>query len=287
MRIRSIALMLGSTALATSLLAAPSVAADYPVLRGSQVEDAPPAPESFSWEGFYFGGGAGVTDTKFAPGNGLENLARYAFRNTNLGAEQDMGAFVSALPTKQDSGSTYFGFVGYNFAFGDVILGVEADYTRSGHSYHISDYIARRSTTSDGTLNNWSMTTNQGAKLHDYATARLRMGWAYGRFMPFATIGGVVGRFDTTSTIDATWQFTRPNPLTGVMETRTASGYPVRVGASKNNVYGFGLAAGGGVDWALTDNLFLRAEYQLIRFADTEGTTTTVNTGRVAAGLKF
>ncbi|SFJ55548.1 Opacity protein [Bosea sp. OK403] len=292
MRIRSLILTGVAAAGFVLVVDRAASAADYPVLRGSQqTEDAPPRDfdsGTFNWSGFYFGGGAGVSDTNFKPGNGLQDLARYAYRNTNLGAENDMGSFVSNLPEKRDSGATFFGFTGYNFAFGDAILGLEADYTRSGHSYSESDFIARQTTTSDGTINNWSMTTNQGAKLHDYATARLRMGWAYGRIMPFATIGGAVGRFDTTSTIDATWRFTRTNAVTGAIENNVvASGYPLRVGATKNNVYGFGLTIGGGIDMALTENLFVRAEYQLIRFADVEGTTTTINTARVAAGLKF
>ncbi len=266
-------------------------AADYPVLRGSQIEDAPPAPEFDSntkWSGFYFGGGAGVSSTKFKPGDGLQDLANLAFRNTTLGAQVNMGSLVNNLPSKTDSGSTFFGFTGYNFAFGDVILGLEADYTRSNHEYLISDFIGRRFTTSDGTINDFSLTTRQGAELQDYATARIRMGWAYGRIMPYATLGGAVGRFNTTSTIDATWRFTRTNPITGAIDNNVvASGYPLRVGETKRDVYGFGLAAGLGVDMALTDNLFLRAEYQIIRFADVEGTSTTINTGRVAAGLKF
>ncbi len=289
MRIRSIALMLGSTALATSLLAAPTLAADY--LRGTQTIEAPQAASTFErgidWSGFYFGGGAGVSDTKFQPGEGLQDLARYSFRNTTLGAERDMGSFVNNLPSKQDSGATYFGFLGYNWAFGDAVLGFEADYTRSGHSYSITDYIARRSTLGDGSLNDWSLTTNQGAKLLDYATARLRVGWAYGSFMPYATIGGAVGRFNTLSTVTSTWHVTRTNPVTNAIEDFDAAGYPLTVGASKKNVYGFGLAVGGGVDWALADNMFLRGEYQLIRFADVEGTTTTVNTARAALGVKF
>jgi outer membrane immunogenic protein len=287
MRIRSIALMLGSTALATSLLAAPTLAADYPVLRGSQIEDAPPAPSRFSWEGFYFGGGAGVSDTKFTPGNGLQDLARFAYRNTLLGAEYDMGALVSNLPEKRDSGATYFGFAGYNFMFGDAMLGFEADYTRSGHQYVLGDYIGRRAVTSNGTVNDFSLTTNQGAKLDDYATARMRVGWAVGSFMPFATIGGAVGRFNTTSTITATNNITQVNPVTGAIYQGPAAGYPLIVGATKKNVYGFGLSIGGGIDWALADNMFLRGEYQLIRFADVEGTTTTVNTARAALGVKF
>lgn len=279
-------------ALVTCALGATTAAkaADYPVLRGSQIEDAP-APETFdsrmNWSGFYYGGGVGVSSTKFEPGNGLQNLANFAYRNTLLGSEFDMGSLVSNLPSKTDSGATFFGFAGYNWAFGDVILGLEFDYTRANHEYLLTDYIARRFTTSNGTVNDVSLTTRQGAELLDYATARVRMGWAYGRIMPYGTFGGAVGRFNTISTILATNFITQTNPVTGTVFQGQAAGYPLTVGAAKTNVYGFGLAAGLGVDWALTDNLFLRAEYQLIRFADVEGTTTTVNTARVAAGLKF
>lgn len=298
MRTRQITAMsqgcLAACALVVGALSSASLAtaADYPVLRGSQIEDAPPAPEFFdgktNWSGFYVGGGAGVSDTKFEPGNGLQNLANFAFRNTTLGNEVNMGSLVSNLPAKRDSGSTFFGFTGYNFAFGDAIFGLEVDYTRANHEYLVSDFIGRRFTTSDGTVNDFSLTTRQGAELLDYGTARIRMGWAYGRIMPFATVGGAVGRFNTVSTIDATWRFSRINPVTGAVENNVvAAGYPLRVGETKQNVYGFGLSAGAGIDMALTDNLFLRAEYQIIRFADVEGTTTTVNTARVAAGLKF
>ncbi|MBN9442660.1 MAG: porin family protein, partial [Bosea sp.] len=133
----------------------------------------------------------------------------------------------------------------------------------------------------------FSLTTNQSAKLNDYGTARLRMGWAFGNFMPFATIGGAVGRFNTSSTVTATNYLTQTNPVTGAVYQGTAAGYPLTVGATKKNVYGFGLAVGGGVDWALGENIFLRGEYQLIRFADVEGTTTTVNTARAAVAVKF
>lgn len=291
MRIRSIEPALAATALAAVLLAAPAYAADY--LRGSQViepQEQPTIDRGINWSGFYFGGGAGVSDTKFKPGTGLQDLANFAFRNTLLGQQVNMGSLVNNLPEKSDSGATYFGFLGYNWAFGDVVLGLEADYTRSGQSYQINDFIARRFITSDGTINDFSLNTNQSAKLDDYVTARLRMGWSYGSIMPFATIGGAVGRFNTSSTIATTNYLTRTNPVTGLPE----SGYSVGrspgdppVGATKKNVYGFGLAIGGGVEWALSDNLILRGEYQLIRFADVEGTTTTVNTARAAAAVKF
>lgn len=275
MRIRSIALMLGSTTLATSLLAAPVVAADYPVLRGSQIEDAPPAPSSFSWEGFYFGGGAGVTDTKFKPTTTFPSAALFAFNNTALGRQLGINSLTNVTIEKGDSGATYFGFLGYNVAFGDAVLGIEADYTRSGHAFQSDAYVLSSAAVVNGVVQNFDLRTLQSAKLDDYATLRLRMGWAFGNFMPFATIGGAVGRFNTLSRVYAVNSVTQAD-LT-----------PASAALVKKNTYSFGLSAGGGVDWALGDNLILRGEYQLIRFADVDGTTTTVNTARAALGVKF
>ena len=290
MRAASIAALAPVVATAC-VLALPQAAQGADYLRGSQIEQPVEAPSMFGggrfdWSGFYFGGGVGINETKFKPGEGLRNLANSAFRNTDLIAERDMGSFINDLPDKRDSGTKFFGITGYNYLFDDVVLGVEADYTRSGHEYRVTDYIARRSTMSSGRVYDWAMATDQAAKLNDYATLRLRMGWAYGRIMPFATIGAALGRFNTTSTIDA--DILIVNNANQANETRVrASGYPLRVGTIRKNTYAFGLAGGVGVDWALTDNLFLRAEYQIVRFAEVEGTTTTVNTGRVAAALKF
>lgn len=290
MRAGSIAALAPVIAVACAL-AAPQAAQGADYLRGSQIEQPVEPPPMFGggrfdWSGFYFGGGAGISETKFKPSEGLRALANSAFRNTDLAAERDMGSFINDLPDKRDSGTQFFGIVGYNYLFDDVVLGLEADYTRAGHEYRVSDFISRRSTMAAGHAYGWSMATNQAAKLNDYATLRLRMGWAAGRIMPFATIGAALGRFNTTSTIDAdATVITNPGlPTEAVSQ---AVGYPLRVGTVRKNSYAFGLSAGAGVDWALTDNLFLRAEYQIIRFAEVEGTTTTVNTGRVAAALKF
>ncbi|RXT52453.1 hypothetical protein B6S44_16885 [Bosea sp. Tri-44] len=290
MRAGSIAALAPVVAIACTL-ALPQAAQGADYLRGSQIEQPVEPPPMFGggrfdWSGFYFGGGAGVSETKFKPGEGLRALANSAFRNTDLAAERDMGSFINDLPDKRDSGTQFFGIAGYNYLFDDVVLGLEADYTRAGHEYRVRDFISRRSTMAAGHAYGWSMATDQAAKLNDYATLRLRMGWAAGRIMPFATIGAALGRFNTTSTIDAdTTIITNPGLPTETVS--QATGYPLRVGTLRKNTYAFGLAAGVGVDWALTDNLFLRAEYQIIRFAEIEGTTTTVNTGRVAAALKF
>ena len=291
MRAGSIAALAPVIAMA-STLALPQAATGADYLRGSQIEQPVEPPPlfgggRFDWSGFYAGGGAGISETKFKPDTGLRDLANFAFRDSRLGAEVDFGATVGNLPEKRDSGTQFFGIAGYNYLFDDVVIGFEADYTRSGHAYQSRiDPVSRRTMTSDGVVYDWTIRPDQRAKLDDYATLRLRMGWAYGRIMPVATIGGAVGRFNTSSTIDA-------NTLIvfnagQVNEVRAqAAGFPLTLSNRKKNTYSFGLSAGAGVDWALTDNLFLRAEYQIVRFAEIEGTTVTVNTGRVAAALKF
>ena len=288
MRAASIAALTPVVAMACAVMQ-PQAAQGADYLRGSQIEQPIEAPAfssgRFDWSGFYFGGFAAMSETEFEPGPGLPDLARSAFRNTALGQAVDMGQFVVEQGSKRDSGTNFGGFVGYNYLFGDVVLGLEADYTRGGQQYTFTDFIARRTTAAGQTLD-WSMDTRLGARLHDYATARLRMGYAYGRIMPFATIGAAFGRFDAVSTIDADVRIVM-NPGTASETSAQALGYPLRVGVARKDTWGFGMAFGGGVDWAITDNLFLRAEYQYIAFGEVEGTSTTVNTGRVAAALKF
>lgn len=135
MRAESIAALIPVVAIACALtLPQAAQGADY--LRGSQIEQPVEAPAfgsgSFDWSGFYFGGFAAMSETEFEPGPGLADLARSAFRNTTLGQVVDMGQFVVEQGSKRDSGTNFGGFIGYNYLFGDVVLGLEADYTRAG-----------------------------------------------------------------------------------------------------------------------------------------------------------
>ncbi|BCB20484.1 outer membrane beta-barrel protein [Bosea sp. ANAM02] len=277
MRIRSIALMLGSTALATSLLAAPTLAADYPVLRGSQIEDAPPAPSQFTWEGFYVGGFAGQAQSRFERDQSVDRLIDYAMLNTTIASSINVYDLTRTMP-RRDSGSIFGGYVGYNWAFGDVVMGLEADYSRIDQEAAASRLESRR-------VGNEFLTVglNQSARINDYASLRARFGYAYGRLMPYFTIGAAVGRFDTNVSVYSDWG---PTDVNGVA-LGSYVGWPRMVGGPKKDVWGFGGVIGGGIEAALTDNILVRAEYLYTRFHDVEGVTTSLNQARVGAALKF
>ncbi len=44
-----------------------------------------------------------------------------------------------------------------------------------------------------GDTNDVTLTSQQTVRIHDYVTARIRLGAAYGRFLPYVTFGGAVG----------------------------------------------------------------------------------------------
>ena len=56
-------------------------------------------------------------------------------------------------------------------------------------------------------------------------------------------------------------------------------------GSSSALTYGF--SAGGGVDVALTPNVFVRGEFEYAQFAPISGIVAEIMTARVGAGLKF
>lgn len=279
MRIRSVASAVGAAALGLSLAAGGAAAADYPVLRGSQIDDVPPAPDfvgsGFNWTGFYFGGFAGYSQTRFRTDTGVMDLANGAFNATSVLNEITPGQLV-LTSARDDTGATFGGFFGYNMAFGDAVIGVEAEYSRMDQETSASTLEGRRLSSGD-----IYVASVQNAKLSDYVNARLRFGYAYGRLMPYFTIGGAAGRFDTNIAVAADWLSASSNYTTSYF------GYPRVLGGAKKDVWGYGFSVGGGIEAALLDNLIVRGEYLFTRFNNVEGVTVNVNTARVAAAIKF
>lgn len=266
-----------ATAVALSALALaaqmPVIAADYPVLRGSQIDDMPPAPilgRSFSWEGFYVGGFAGVSRSAAKPSADKFQSTLGAY-NVVLGRYQNSRVVDTALfspGSSSDSGANFGGFAGYNVAFGDAIIGFEADYNRMNHRFQsFGDLVTVRTPSGDrpGDL-------VVAQQLNDYATARIRFGYAMGQIMPYATLGLAVGRGSTTVGLAPAGPLPHDFQALAVRD---------------KNTYIYGASAGLGVDAVVAENLLLRAEYMFTRFGSLNGTVIDINTARVGAGLKF
>lgn len=257
--------------------------ADYPMLRGSQIDTALPAAPTngtggIDWSGFYVGGHGGFTASQFRTDQGALDLARGVFNGSSVLGMVDTGQLV-LTPQRRDSGVGFGLFGGYNMMIGDVVVGAEVDYTRLNQSTTAATSDMRQLPDERITIR-----TTQNAAIQDYASARLRLGWVTGNFMPFATFGAAAGRFNTN--VSAYGDYAYDNPI-GSGNYTSYAGYPKTLGKPEKNKWGYGMSVGGGLDYALTDNFIIRGEYLYTRFNNVNGVTVGLNTARVGGALKF
>lgn len=279
----------GTALIAGALSAAsvsPVIAADY--LRGSYVVQ----PQYYQWNGFY--GGAQMSfsnaDTNF--GNATQPLTDYILRNSIL---QDNVAGWTTLPNGSTNGGNYGGFIGYNWQWDDVVIGVEANYSRMSLSKSASDSLGRQFIDNAAALPgynyNYSMQVSGSSSvtLTDLATFRARAGWAVGSLLPYGFIGFAVARADVTTSASVSGSLNAV--CDGSVTPCTNFGYALDLDGpqsnSRNGVFAYGGAIGLGFDWALTQNLFVRGEYEYLQLQKIEGIDIRLNTVRAAVGLKF
>lgn len=265
------ALVLG---LIAGITVQPASAADY--LRGSYAGEAAPrqVAAGADWAGFYVGAHAGITAVHNTPGT----LSAPSV-TMPVGWAGPLPTPIASFRNTAKNGMSYGAFAGVNYLWDDVVLGFEADYTHSGIK------ADRRVGPTTTTLGAATLVNTQAVKARptDWATARARVGYAMGMFLPFVSVGMAVGNVDSRTVNYGSYSdpSALPVPLAG---TYSASG-------GRNGLM-FGAAYGAGLDMQFIPNTFLRVEWQGVQFArSTSGTTqrpeVMINTARVAGGVKF
>lgn len=275
---------------------------DYGVLRGPDYD--PPVP-AIDWSGAYFGAHAGYSSAALGYRNVYQEMIANRLHDTT--AESTFGAstLLRTNPRRIDR-STFGGYAGYNWQFDDVVLGVEADYTRFGKTGLTSDSIGRTNVTGD-MLETVHLNGTSSTRIQDYGTIRARAGYAMGSLMPFVTGGLAIGRATVVDRVDYQYygfnqttfnanqalpqaqranvfnygyQNFDPNNPAGSVPAETSL---VR---AKTKVVG-GITLGAGLEFALTQNIVLRGEYQYVLLNDFDGHKVNLNTVRGGAAVKF
>jgi outer membrane immunogenic protein len=150
---------LGALAVVTTMGSAN--AADMPRRQTEMPVKAPLYEPPFSWTGFYIGI------------NGGGAWGRSDWSNT-LGTN-----------TIDTSGAVVGGTIGYNYQMGQTVFGLEGD----------GDWSNLRGSTTGGDCTGTSCETHNSW----LATARGRLGYAFGRFMPYVTGGAAFGDVKATA----------------------------------------------------------------------------------------
>jgi opacity protein-like surface antigen len=256
-------------------------------LRGSY------SPSSTRWDGFYVGGQAGKTFGTADYSNATGSMVSYMLANTEL---QGIVSDWTTLSKSSTGGPSFGGFIGYNFQWDDVVLGAELNYNRmsleTGARDTVGPILIPGASLPDGSTVLYSVTETSSASvvIHDIATARARAGWAFDRFLPYGFAGLAVGRADVS----------RFATLAGSTITTTSPGPPPvpnppgclclprdPQSLSQDGLIAYGFTAGLGVEVALMQNLFVRAEWEFIEFPNIADFRVSVNSARVGVGLKF
>jgi opacity protein-like surface antigen len=194
-----------------------------PYLRGSFLTDN--APRYVRWDGLVIG-------------------VQYGWANL-------VTAFDGLDTQTTTNGTSFGGFIGYNTQWDELVLGIDGGYN------HL-DFAETSSTVFNGLDKD-----RASFKLTDYATLRARAGYAFGQFMPYAFLGGAVGRLN--------YSVSHNDVVTD----------------AKDNAYTAGFVAGVGIDVALLPNVFLRGEWEYVAFAPVSDIRASTNTARAGIGIRF
>jgi outer membrane immunogenic protein len=191
--------------------------------KGTAAAGTVAAPGTTNWSGFYVGLHGG---------------------SANYAAD----AVAPGTPDQDGEGWMAGGQIGFNYQAPNSILvfGGEIDLA----------YVDADDRVKDGT---WM---TQNTSLNAFGTARLRLGIAMGRWLPYVTGGLAYARLESAETCPAgatgnTWCATQRGYKDNHINNDTGHG-PYHMSDAKD---AFGWTMGGGVEVALTQNLSLKAEY--------------------------
>lgn len=260
-------------------VSAPALGADldYGVLRGPDYEPEIPVVD---WNGIYLGGHGGYSSAHSGFKNAYRPLVANELRDPFTELELNALSMLASRGGSTD-GASYGAFIGFNYQFEETVVGIEADYIRFDRKAVTSDSIVSSSTDSLGYLNTVNLSGSASARVEDYGTLRARGGYAIGNFLPYITGGLAVGRVHTERSL------TIKNYVYSEVSVPEPRSIPKNKAITKTMG---GFALGAGLEFALTQNILLRGEYQYVMLNDFEKSSANgigINTVRAGAAVKF
>ena len=217
--------------LLAALSSSAALGADLPVA------PPPPPPPVFTWTGFYLGANLGFGGDRFV----------YPFSAAAVGGD---AAFTGSFSITS-SGIIGGGQVGYNWEFpNNFLLGFETDFDGAAIRGKITADVGGG--TGGGPL---GVAAEVGSRINYIGTVRARAGYAWDRFLVYATGGFAYGQVNSSA-----------QAAVG------AGGGGGAISASETSSR-VGWTVGGGFEYAITQNLTVKTEYLYVNL----GTPTAIN----------
>jgi outer membrane immunogenic protein len=291
-----------SVVLAAAMLGtvASAQAADMPdFLRGSF--SSAPAP-SRNWSGYYAGGQIGYTTSSMDFSQSLGGLTNFIYRNSVLQAPTSQ---LSALSKVNAQGNNFGAFAGRNWQWDDIVFGIEANYNhfnsfRGSSTNSVGplqySFPPGQFTPANDTPNFFVTVSGKAtAQIEDVLTFRGRAGWATGDFLPYVFGGLAVGRMDVQRAVATTTVRRDDLSATDIFGVTTITiGTPFLVPSqsttasqARSNDFVVGWTGGLGLEYMVWNCLFVRGEWEYIKFLSVMNSTISMNSARLGIGYKF
>jgi outer membrane immunogenic protein len=146
---------------------------------------------------------------------------------------------------------------------------------------------------------NVTLTGNAALQIKDVLTLRGRTGWAVGNFLPYVFGGLAVGRMDIARS--ATSTVSRRDDVFTTITDSSGNVTIVPLGSTTTNIpslsqtlseertnsFVAGWTGGLGAEYMLWGNVFMRAEWEYIKFLTVKDTVVVMNSVRAGIGYKF
>ena len=246
-------------ALVVLLAPAGARAGDFDVLRGAQ----PVGYASYTrWSGFY---GGAMIGQEFDAADFRNVGASEITAISGLDAGFD-GIPISSFPRLSSLNTetpSYSGFIGYNYQFEAAVVGFELTFTKTSFNAGINDLESHtyfQNANNTLYLATYNVTTSASAKVEDYGTARGRLGWAFGNFLPYGFGGVSISQINAMKSVNVNYcgqeaPYTCANPPPASNPPPPAPiGGNWTLSNQTNGKWYFGYVAGLGLDYALTKN---------------------------------
>ncbi|MEA2862308.1 MAG: hypothetical protein QOC84_264 [Bradyrhizobium sp.] len=273
-------------------------AADMPdFLRGSISAPAP----TRNWDGWYAGGQVSYTALASDFSKSIVGLTDFIFRDSVL---QQPASQFGLLPKTTTQGAGFGAFVGRNYQWEDLVFGLEANYnyfnslgtsTTGSNSLQIVNPPGQTNAPGVTTTYGVTLTGRAAVQVKDQITFRGRVGWATGDFLPYVFGGIAVGRMDVSRSV--TSSVTRRDDITttdffGVTTTTIGPTYSVPAQSQslieqRTNAFVAGWTGGLGGEYMICDGLFVRGEWEYVKFLAVKNTIVQANTLRAGIGYRF
>jgi outer membrane immunogenic protein len=256
--------------------------ADLPILRGALTEGLTTA--KVNWQGYYIGGqaGYGSSDEAFKGSNSAMTSSMLA--NTLIESEMAISSWPLEFTRQSKHVTAYGAFVGYNSQWDDVVVGVEMSWLHGKFGGSSSGTMSRYMLLSDGDYHSVTSSATSSIDIKDIGTFRARAGYAWGCFLPYMFGGFALGNADIVRTAFAQdFVIAGPGSTTPASLLGAKTPHNSVVGQYGHLIYGY--TAGLGFDVNIVGGLFLRGEWEYLRF--TSAVDTTINTVRAGVGYKF